>query len=226
MKKAKKVVVILSGGMDSALCATMALKDGYEVVALHFDYAQRTQNREKIAFNEICDRLNIKERLTLDVSFIASIGGSALTDKNILVPKDGLKSGVPVTYVPYRNGIFISVAAALAEKIKASAIFIGVVQADSSGYPDCRADFIAAAQKAINLGTALSWDIELRTPLVGLSKAEIVLKSIELGSPLEATWSCYENETKACGKCDSCRLRLRGFERAGVKDPIAYASKG
>ncbi|QCD44798.1 7-cyano-7-deazaguanine synthase QueC [Campylobacter mucosalis] len=222
----KKAVCIMSGGMDSTLCATLALKEGYEVVALHFDYDQRTMKREKRAFSEICDFLGIKNRLNLDVNFIAKIGANALTDRTLDIPKDGLSDEVPKTYVPFRNGIFISIAAALAEKEGANALFIGVVEDDSSGYPDCRSDFIKAIERAINLGTKDETKLEIKMPLVGLSKAQIVAKSLEFNSPLHLTWSCYESDDEACGLCDSCRLRLRGFELAKAKDPIKYAKNG
>ena len=220
----KKAVCIMSGGMDSTLCAVMAKREGYEIIALHFDYEQRTMRREKMAFEQICDRLGIKKRLNLDVSFIADIGGNALTDKNLAVSKDGLGDEIPNTYVPFRNGIFVSIAAALAEKEGAQAIYIGVVEEDSSGYPDCKGEFIERMNAAINVGTVPETKIKIVTPLVNLSKADIVAKSLEFGSPLELTWSCYEREDEACGLCDSCRLRLRGFERAGAKDRIKYAN--
>lgn len=220
----KKAVCILSGGMDSTLCATMAVKSGYEVVALHFDYNQRTMQKERLAFHGVCDALNINKRFVLDVSFISDIGGNALTDSNIVIPKSGLSQNVPVTYVPYRNGIFISIAAALAERVGADAIYIGVVQEDSSGYPDCTEEFIQNQIKTINIGTATKNKIQIITPLVHLSKSEIVAKSIELNAPIDRTWSCYESEDEACGLCDSCRLRLRGFEMAGLKDPIKYVN--
>lgn len=218
----KRAVCVLSGGMDSTLCATLALKEGYDVIALHFDYNQRTMTREKQAFNDVCDALGIKEKVVLDVSFIADIGGSALTDTSIDVPKDGLSKEVPVTYVPYRNGIFLSIAAALAEKSGASAIYLGAVEEDSSGYPDCKVEFIKDLQKAINSGTATKTKIEIKTPIIGLSKAEIVAKSLEVGSPVHLSWSCYESQSEACGECDSCLLRLKGFELAGEKDKIVY----
>lgn len=221
-KGVKKAICIMSGGMDSTLCATLAIKQGYEVVGLHFDYDQRTMSREKRAFNEVCDFLNIKNRISLNVNFIAQIGANALTDFSLNVPKDGLKDEVPITYVPFRNGIFISIAAALAEKEGANALFIGVVEDDSSGYPDCKSDFIKAIENAVNLGTKDTTKIAIKMPLVGLSKAQIVKKSIENGSPLHLTWSCYESEEKACGLCDSCRLRLKGFKEAGAVDLIEY----
>jgi 7-cyano-7-deazaguanine synthase len=156
------------------------------------------------------------------LDFFKQLGASALTDKNIEVPTDGVEEGVPVTYVPFRNGIFLSMAAAIAEKEGASVISIGVVEEDSSGYPDCREEYISAMQKAINLGTKDETNIEIRMPLVHLKKSEIVQTALEYNVPLELTWSCYKNEQKACGVCDSCRLRLNGFALAGVEDPIPY----
>ena len=221
----KKAVCIMSGGMDSALCAVMAKKAGYEIVALHFDYGQRTMRREKRAFDEICERLGVAKKLSLDVSFIAQIGGNSLTDTSMKIRKDGVEKDVPNTYVPFRNGVFISVAAALAEKEGAEAIYIGVVEEDSSGYPDCKESFIKSINKAINLGTSDRFSCEIITPLVNLSKADIVLKSLELDSPIELTWSCYESEDEACGLCDSCRLRLNGFKKANATDKIAYKNQ-
>jgi tRNA methyl transferase len=218
----KKAVCIMSGGMDSTLCATMAIQQGYKVIGLHFDYNQRTMNREKQAFNEICDFLGIAQRVVLDVGFIAKIGCNALTNKNLKIRKDGVLADIPNTYVPFRNGIFISIASALAETYMAEAIFIGVVEEDSSGYPDCSASFIKKINSAINEGTSPKFNVKIITPLVNLSKCEIVAKSLEIGSPLELTWSCYEGENEACGECDSCRLRLNGFKEAGVMDRIKY----
>jgi tRNA methyl transferase len=218
----KKAVCIMSGGMDSTLCAVMAKKAGYEIVALHFDYGQRTMRREKRAFDEICEQLGVAKKLSLDVSFIAQIGGNSLTDVSMQIRKDGVEQDVPNTYVPFRNGIFISVAAALAEKEGAEAIYIGVVEEDSSGYPDCKESFIKSINEAINLGTSDGFSCQIVTPLVNLSKADIVLKSLELDSPIELTWSCYESEDEACGLCDSCRLRLNGFKKANSKDKIRY----
>ncbi len=218
----KKAVVILSGGMDSTTAAFIAKKEGYEIIPLHFNYGQRTEAKELESFNKICDYLGIENRYIIDIPFFKQIGASALVDENIEVPTDGIKPGVPITYVPFRNGIFLSIAAAIAEKEGASAIYIGVVEEDSSGYPDCREEFIKYMQKAINAGTKPETNIEIKTPLIHLKKEDIVKKAIEVGVPLELTWSCYKNEDEACGVCDSCRLRLKGFEKAGVKDPIKY----
>ncbi len=220
--KNKKALCIMSGGMDSTLSAYMMKKMGYDIVALHFNYAQRTQKKELKCFNDICNELNVVNRYVLDLDFFAQIGASALTDKNIEVPTGGLEKGVPVTYVPFRNGIFLSMAAAIAEKEGAEAIAIGVVEEDSSGYPDCRESYIKSMEQSINLGTKDETKIKIYMPLVHLKKAQIVKKALELEVPLHLTWSCYKNEDKACGVCDSCRLRLRGFKSAGVKDPIEY----
>ena len=178
--------------------------------------------REKRAFDEICERLGVVKKINLDVGFIAQIGGNSLTDASMQIRKDGVSKDVPNTYVPFRNGVFISIAAALAEKEGAQAIYIGVVEEDSSGYPDCKESFIKSINEAINLGTSADFSCEIVTPLVNLSKADIVAKSLELGSPVELTWSCYESEDEACGLCDSCRLRLNGFKKANAVDKIPY----
>ena len=218
----KKALCIMSGGMDSTLSAYMMKNMGYEIIALHFNYSQLTQKKELECFNAICKDLGVKEKYNLDLDFFANIGASALIDKAIEVQTCGLQDGVPSTYVPFRNGIFLSIATAIAEKESASVVCIGVVEEDSSGYPDCTDYFINSMQNSINLGTKNETKIEIKMPLVHLSKSQIVQTSLELNSPLHLTWSCYKNEIKACGVCDSCRLRLRGFELAGVSDPIAY----
>ena len=218
----KKAVCILSGGMDSTLASYMAKHEGYDIIAVHFNYGQRTQNKELEAFRNICEKLGVIEKYEIDIPFFSQIGASALTDKSIDIPVGGIEDGVPVTYVPFRNGIFLSIATAIAEKSGATSLYIGVVQEDSSGYPDCTDKFISKMQSAMNQGTKKETKLEIKTPLVHLLKEQIVQKSIELNVPLELTWSCYQNETKACGVCDSCRLRLKGFEKAGVKDKILY----
>ena len=227
MKKeaTKKAVCIMSGGMDSTLAAYMMKSDGYEIVAVHFNYDQRTQQKELECFEAIAQKLNVKEKYVLDLDFFKQLGASALTDTNIEVPTGGVEEGVPVTYVPFRNGIFLSMAAAIAEKEGAEAIAIGVVEEDSSGYPDCREAYIQAMQNAINLGTKDETNITIKMPLVHLKKSEIVKEALKYDVPLELTWSCYKNEDAACGVCDSCRLRLNGFKIAGVKDPISYEAK-
>ena len=219
----KKAVCIISGGMDSALSAKIAQKEGYEIIALHFNYGQRTQTKELQCFRKIAEDVNASDVYEIDLPFFEQIGASALTDKSIDIPTDGIEEGVPVTYVPFRNGIFLSIAASIAEKHGAEALFIGVVEEDSSGYPDCRESYIEQMQKAINMGTKEETVLEIKMPLVMLSKSEIVQRSLELSVPLESTWSCYKEEEEACGVCDSCRLRLRGFGGAGVLDPVLYS---
>lgn len=223
MPNHKMAVCIISGGMDSALGAKIAQEEGYEIIALHFNYGQRTEKKELESFRKIAKKLKCVESCEIDLDFFKQIGASALTDSSLEVPTGGVESGVPITYVPFRNGIFISIATALAEKHAADALFIGVVEEDSSGYPDCRDSYIKSMEESINLGTKDETRVEIKMPLVHMKKFEIVKKSIELGVPLEDTWSCYKNEDKACGLCDSCRLRLNGFEKAGVTDPIEYA---
>lgn len=219
---AKKAVCILSGGMDSTLASYIARNEGYEIVAVHFNYGQRTEKRELQAFRDICEDLQITEKYEIDIPFFTQIGASALTDIDIDVPVDGVKPGVPITYVPFRNGIFLSIAAAIAEKEEASAMFIGVVEEDSSGYPDCTDSFIDKMTDAINQGTKESTHLEIKTPLVHMMKSDIVQKALELNVPLQHTWSCYKEQEEACGVCDSCRLRLNGFAQANATDPIAY----
>jgi len=220
--KRKKSVCIMSGGMDSTLGAYIMKNDGYEIVAVHFNYDQRTQTKELECFNNICEALHVENKYILDLDFFKQLGASALTDKSIEIPITGIEEGVPITYVPFRNGIFLSMAAAIAEKEGADIISIGVVEEDSSGYPDCRESYIKSMQESINLGTKDETNITISMPLVALKKSQIVQKSLELKVPLELTWSCYKNEEEACGVCDSCRLRLNGFKLAGVQDPINY----
>ncbi len=221
-QQSKTALCVMSGGMDSTLSAYMMKNDGYEIVAVHFNYNQRTEKKELNCFYNICDDLDVKEKYVLDLDFFKQLGASALTDKSIEIPTGGVEEGVPVTYVPFRNGIFLSMAAAIAEKEGANVISIGVVEEDSSGYPDCRDSFIKSMQESINLGTKDETKIEIKMPLVHLQKSQIVQESLNLNVPLELTWSCYKNEDKACGVCDSCRLRLNGFNIAGAKDPIEY----
>lgn len=218
----KKAVCVMSGGMDSTLSAYMMKNDGYEIIGVHFNYDQRTQTKELECFESICKDLDVKERYVLDLDFFKQLGASALTDKSIDVPTGGVEEGVPITYVPFRNGIFLSMSGAIAEKEGAEVISIGVVEEDSSGYPDCRESYIKSMEESINLGTKDETNIEIKMPLVHLKKSQIVQKALELNVPLHLTWSCYKNEDKACGVCDSCRLRLNGFKIAGVQDPIVY----
>ena len=217
-----KAVCIISGGMDSALAAKIAENEGHEIIAVHFNYGQRTQAREVECFRLVASSVNASKNYEIDLRFFEQIGASALADKNIDIPTGGLEEGVPVTYVPFRNGIFLSIAAAIAEKHGAETLYIGVVEEDSSGYPDCRESYIRQMQSAINMGTKDETNLEIKMPLVALSKSEIVKMSLELAVRLEDTWSCYASEVEACGVCDSCRLRLNGFSEANAKDPIVY----
>lgn len=212
----------MSGGMDSTLVAYIMHSRGYEIVALHFNYGQRTVKKELEAYRAICDDLGVIEKYEIDLDFFKTIGASALTDHSIDVPTGGVEEGIPITYVPFRNGIFLSIATAIAEKEGCGVIAIGVVEEDSSGYPDCRDSFILSFQETANLGTKESTNLTIAMPLVHLQKSQIVEEAIKLDVPLHLTWSCYQSDEKACGVCDSCRLRLRGFELAGQKDPIDY----
>ena len=218
----KPAVVLLSGGMDSCVCAALAARD-YEPAALHISYGQRTEARERQSFLEICRRLNIKQKLAVRNEALRAIGGSALTDENIAVPTShSIGQDIPVTYVPFRNAHFLSVAVSWAEALGAEKIFIGAVEQDSSGYPDCRPAYYEAFNQVIKAGTK-EGTIEILTPLIHLRKADIVRLGLELGAPFDLTWSCYSREDRACGVCDSCVLRLRAFAAAGANDPIPYA---
>lgn len=218
MKEIKKAVCVISGGMDSATAAFIAKSLGYEIIALHFDYNQRTMDKERQCFELICSDLCVNKKIILNTNFIAQIGGNSLTDTSLKIRKDGVLQDTPNTYVPYRNGIFLSIAAALAQKEGAKAVFIGVVQEDGSGYPDCSVSFIDKINSAINEGSGE--EIQIIAPLIKLNKTQIVQKAIEYGVNLAHTWSCYESQIKPCEKCDSCRLRAKGFELANIKDPI------
>lgn len=218
-----KAIVLVSGGMDSCVTAAISALENTDLAFLHISYGQRTEARERRAFNEIADFYQIADRMDISLEYLTRIGGSSLTDVSIPVTEADLESSeIPTSYVPFRNANLLSIAASWAEVIGARAIYIGAVAEDSSGYPDCRPQFFAAFQKAIELGTKPGTAIEIRTPIIGLSKAEIVRKGIDLGAPLYLTWSCYRNSDLACGRCDSCALRLRGFARANVVDPIKY----
>ncbi len=222
------IVVSLSGGMDSAVCAALAVREAAadQVAALHISYGQRTEAREQTAFLGICERLGIRRRLVVSTPLFRAIGGSALTDEQIAVPNAGPDIGVhvPVTYVPFRNAHFLSAAVSWAEVLGAERIFIGAVQQDSSGYPDCRPEFYRAFNEAIRAGTK-EGRIQVETPLIALRKSEIVTRGLELGAPFDLTWSCYSRVDQACGACDSCVLRLRAFAAAGAIDPISYLSQ-
>ena len=228
-KREARILVVLSGGMDSTVCAALAVRDfGAEnVAALHIDYGQRTERRERQAFQEICDRMGIRTRLAIKTEFFKAIGGSALTDEQIAVPQAGPDIGaeIPVTYVPFRNSHFLSAAVSWAEVLGAEKIYIGAVAQDSSGYPDCRPEFYAAFNEAVRTGTK-EGKIRVETPLIALRKAEIVRLGLELGAPFDLTWSCYSREDRACGVCDSCVLRMRAFAAANAGDPVSYMSPG
>ncbi len=214
--------------MDSCVCAALAARD-YAAAALHVSYGQRTEDRERQSFLAICQRLNIQEKLLVRNEALRAIGGSALTDENIAVPTadalgHALGHDIPVTYVPFRNAHFLAVAVSWAEVLGAEKIFIGAVEQDSSGYPDCRPAYYEAFNRVIQAGTK-EGTIEIVTPLIHLRKAEIVRLGLELGAPFDLTWSCYKREDQACGVCDSCVLRLRAFAAAGTRDRIPYAEK-
>lgn len=215
-------MVLLSGGMDSCVCAALAARD-YDAAALHVSYGQRTEEREWRSFSAICDRLHIQERLVVRNEALGVIGGSALTDRNIAVPESAvIGHDVPVTYVPFRNAHFLAAAVSWAEVLGADKVYIGAVEQDSSGYPDCRPVYYEAFNRVVKAGTK-EGTIEIVTPLIALRKSQIVTLGLELGAPLDLTWSCYSQVDRACGVCDSCVLRLRAFQEAGVEDPIPYA---
>ncbi len=211
--------------MDSCVTAAIA-RQNHQLALMHASYGQRTERRECRAFEEIADFYNVRERFVIRLDSLAQIGGSALTDDTIAVPESGESlapsAGIPVTYVPFRNAHLLAAAVSWAEVIGATAIFIGAVEEDSSGYPDCRPAFYRAFEQVIREGTRPETHIRIATPVIGMSKSQIVRRGVELGAPLDRTWSCYQSEDEACGMCDSCRLRLRAFSQAGIEDPIAY----
>lgn len=219
-----RAVVLLSGGMDSCVCVALAARD-YEPAAVHVSYGQRTEERERQSFLAICQRLKIHDRLMVRNEALRAIGGSALTDESIPVPdSETIGHNIPVTYVPFRNAHFLAVAVSWAEVLGAAKVYIGAVEPDSSGYPDCRPAYYKAYNEVVRTGTK-DGKIEIVTPLIAMRKAEIVRLGLELGAPFDLTWSCYSREDRACGVCDSCALRLRAFTEAGVSDPISYAAK-
>jgi 7-cyano-7-deazaguanine synthase len=226
MSRQPKAVVLLSGGMDSCVAAAIA-HETHELALVHASYGQRTERRERQSFDEIADFYSVSERLVVRLDHLAQIGGSALTDKRIEVPEGDASGGneIPSTYVPFRNAHFLAVAVSWAEVIGASAVFIGAVAEDSSGYPDCRPAYYRVFQQLVREGTRPETQIEIVTPVIGMRKREIIQRGIELGAPLDRTWSCYQFDDEACGSCDSCRLRLKAFMEAGVTDPIAYRAR-
>jgi 7-cyano-7-deazaguanine synthase len=230
MNDSRKAVVLLSGGMDSCVSTAIARErhGAGNVAVLHASYGQRTEERERRAFEEIANFYGVRERLAVRLDHFRAIGGSALTDERIAVPENELGapgpggSAIPVTYVPFRNAHFLSIAVSWAEVLGAGAIYIGAVAEDSSGYPDCRPEYYRVFQELIGVGTRPETQIEIVTPVIRLKKSEIIREGIELRAPLHLTWSCYQNEDMACGTCDSCLLRLRAFAEAGAPDPVPY----
>jgi 7-cyano-7-deazaguanine synthase len=222
-RKSKIAVCLASGGMDSCITAAIARTENEEIALLHISYGQRTERRERKAFEDIADFYKVEKRLAVSIEYLAKIGGSSLTDKNIAVAEADLESKeIPTSYVPFRNANMLAIATSWAEVLRANLIYIGAVAEDSSGYPDCRPEFYKAFEQTIEVGTKPETNIKIKTPIIHLSKAEIVRKGIELNAPLHLSWSCYKSENLACGACDSCALRLRGFARAGAIDPIEY----
>ena len=218
-------VIAVSGGLDSCVTAAIAEQE-YEIAFAHFNYGQKTEKRELNAFNEIADFYNVDKRLIIDYSHLSKIGGSSLTDKNIEVPQaDLISKEIPTSYVAFRNANILSACVGWAEVLRAEAVFIGAVFEDSSGYPDCRPSFFIAFEKMIDLGTKPETSIKIVTPIIHLSKVEIIKKGMELKAPIHLTWSCYQYGDSACGVCDSCAFRLRGFQQAGIEDPITYKVK-
>ena len=230
--KNELAIILVSGGMDSCVTAALANEE-YRLAFLHVNYGQRTEARELTAFKDVADFYHADKRLIVSLEHLKVIGGSALTDDSIPVPEIGSqqsaiqnpKSAIPITYVPFRNAHLLSIATSWAEVIGAAKIFIGAVEEDSSGYPDCRETFYQAFNKVIETGTRPETRIEIVTPLIHMKKSEIVKRGVALGAPLHLTWSCYQNSEKACGRCESCTQRLKGFREAGVKDPIPYEAE-
>jgi 7-cyano-7-deazaguanine synthase len=226
-----RAVALVSGGMDSCVTAAIANLE-HELAFLHINYGQRTEQKELKSFHALADHYGIRQRLIADLTHLSKIGGSSLTDTNIEVadadPKKlfhTVKGDIPTSYVPFRNANILSAATSWAEVIGAQYLYIGAVEEDSSGYPDCRKEFYEAFEKMIGLGTKPETHISIVTPVIHLKKSEIVKRGMELKAPFELTWSCYKSEDRACGICDSCALRLRAFQIAGLEDPIQYAQR-
>jgi 7-cyano-7-deazaguanine synthase len=222
-ERSQLAVCLVSGGMDSCVTAAIAREENDELAFLHVGYGQRTESREREAFEAIADHFNVALRLVISFEHLKLIGGSSLTDDTIPVTTPDLTTSViPSSYVPFRNAHLLATAVSWGEVLNASAIYIGAVAEDSSGYPDCRPEFYDAFQSAIDVGTKPETRITIRTPVIAMRKSEIVQKGLELGAPLHLTWSCYRESDRACGNCDSCALRLRAFREAGATDPIPY----
>lgn len=217
-----KSIVLVSGGLDSLVTAGIAAKESDEIYFLHCNYSQRTEKRERQSFRDICDFFKPKEILEADIDYLAKIGGSSLTDTNISVKDFHGEAEVPDSYVPFRNAHLVAIGVSWAEVIGANRIYIGAVEEDSSGYPDCRESFYKSLNQTISLGTKDDTKIEIHTPIIHKRKSETIKIGNEMGIPLELSWSCYKNDDKACGKCDSCHLRIESFKEAGLQDPIEY----
>jgi len=216
-------VALVSGGLDSAVAAGVAIRECASVTFMHASYGQRTWKKERICARKLARRFSV-ELIEMKLPHLGSVGGSCLTDPSIDVPRDALgQDGVPVSYVPFRNANLLSAAVTLAESVSASAVYIGAVEEDSSGYPDCRKSFFRAFERMVGLGTRPETHIVVETPVIRLAKRDIVRLGVTLAVPFAATWSCYQNEQTACGACDSCLLRINAFRSAGVADPIPYA---
>jgi len=223
-ERSQLAVCLVSGGMDSCVTAAIAREENDELAFLHVGYGQRTEKREREAFEAVADYFNVALRLVISFDHLKLIGGSSLTDETIAVTTADLKTqSIPSSYVPFRNAHLLATAASWGEVLNASAIYIGAVAEDSSGYPDCRPEFYDAFQRAIDVGTKPETRITIKTPVIAMRKSEIVQRGLELGAPLHLTWSCYRESDRACGNCDSCALRLRAFREAGATDPIPYS---
>jgi 7-cyano-7-deazaguanine synthase len=216
-------ICLVSGGMDSCVTAAIANEENDELAFLHVSYGQRTEQRERVAFEELADFYQVTRRLAVSIEHLSLIGGSSLTDKSVPVTAANLNAtNIPTSYVPFRNAHLLAIATSWSEVIGAHSIYIGAVAEDSSGYPDCRPEFYEAFERVIEVGTRPDTSIKIKTPVIELKKSEIVRRGLQLGAPLQLTWSCYRSEEKACGTCDSCALRLRAFHEVGVADPIPY----
>jgi 7-cyano-7-deazaguanine synthase len=222
-QRALLAVCLVSGGMDSCVTAAIAREENDELAFLHVSYGQRTEARERRAFEELADYYGVTRRLIVSIDYLTRIGGSSLTDSRMAVAEADLASReIPTSYVPFRNAHLLSIATSWAEVSDARRIYIGAVAEDSSGYPDCRPEFYDAFEQVIQRGTRPETTIEIVTPVIALHKSEIIRRGLELDAPLHLTWSCYQSEERACGRCDSCALRLRAFREAGHADPIPY----
>ncbi len=223
ISKKRLAVCLVSGGMDSCVTAAIAHEENDEIAFLHISYGQRTERRERECFDKIADHYHVEARLVVTLEQLTLIGGSSLTDQRMAVtPADLDARGIPSSYVPFRNAHLLATAVSWSEVIGSSSIYIGAVAEDSSGYPDCRPEYYSAFQKVIDVGTKPETNIIVKTPVIAMKKSEIIIRGLEMGAPLELTWSCYQQSEQACGRCDSCALRLRAFREAGVADPIRY----